>query len=95
MPWQVKEARQLAPQQRRGAGEVTMRWEVPQPCDVFWEMVILPSTVVVEGRVQEIRRRLWLLASAGKAGRKAIGSARCMAGLANSAVVLPAGCLWE
>lgn len=54
-------------------------------------MVILPFTVVVEGRVQEIRHRLWLLATAGKAGRKAIGSARCMAGLANSAVVMPAG----
>lgn len=51
-------------------------------------MVTLPSAAVVEGRVQEIRPGL---ATSGKAGRKAIGSARCTAGLASSAVVLPVG----
>lgn len=55
-------------------------------------MVILPSAVVVKGRVQEITPRLWLLATAGEAGRKAAGSARCTAGSAEPAAVLPADC---
>lgn len=50
-------------------------WRGEPPCDVFWEKVILPCTVAVEGRVPEIRHRLWLLATAGKAARKAMDPA--------------------
>lgn len=55
-------------------------------------MVILPSTVVVEGRVPEIRHRFWLFATAGKAGRKAIVSAHWFSRLScGAASELPVG----
>lgn len=39
------------------------------PGDVFWEGMLLTSAVGAKGRVRRIR--LWLLATAGKSGRKA------------------------
>ena len=91
--------------ERWGAGNVTAVcgvWQPPEPTgwlrtrgelprDVFWEAMLLTSAVGAKGRVQQIRHGLWLLATAGKGGRKAVGSACCVADLADSAVVLPAG----
>lgn len=69
------------------------RGELPR--NVFWEAMLLASPVGVKGMVQQIRHRLWLLATTGKDGRKAIGSAHYVADLADLAVVLPAGCPGE
>lgn len=58
--------------------------------------MLLASTTCAEGRVQQIRHGLWLLATTGKGGKRATVSASCTADLASLAVVLPAGYLgWE
>lgn len=95
-PWQVKDAQHLA---RRGGVQAKSPcsagtsspwsplagWESwgDLPHNVSYEVMLFISSVSAKGRVQQIRRGLWLLATAGKGGRRAISSAYCMADLAS------------